>query len=1478
MLINFKFLSRKNKVNSSAYNGGKNSPRQSKLSLGSKHFLFLLFLTFISIGETFAKSLDLANTFPNKLENINSTRAKNDINQILINSTAVVGNVLINDIDEEGDNQSLVSATYLNASGTSTSLLFLTATDIYDEAGNLAGSIFLKQSGAYSFNPAQDYSGTIMVNYVVTDDNVDPATDMATLSIEVLPYPSVVGNDYVTIAIDDTNTVEQGETVTSFVTVNDIDPDGNSNTAITATASNGWGSLVTLGSTPEDIYNTDTELAGQASIDGNGNIQFTADASFEGKVAIDYAISMTSTAVLTITVEASDATDNDTYANDDANMGLQEATLTGNILNNDYDAEGNSQTISSAKSNSGIDMNLGSMTEIETVGQLLVNTNGDYTFIPFSTFSGTERIEYAVCDNNGTQACEKASLYLTILPTNSTMAEDDIHQMAINTVAKGFLLTNDRDEQGDELAVQSASYLNASGQSQVLTLDVETQIFDENAALAGTFELASNGNYTFDPVAEYVGKVPVHYVINDNNGNEATDAAILRIYVLSNPLDPGFNNNVIAQDDTNTVESGGTVQAYLLWNDRDIDGDVITAVSAKVSNGAGGTVEILGSNQIFYDVNNTIAGVGNLGAGGKVTFKASPAFVGEVIVNYTISDNKGSLDYATLTITVEPYKSEDNDTYANDDANVGLQDVTLTGNVQGNDYDPEGVDQDIASIDTDGDGIPETQPLVGVIIPISVEGVFAGTFTMDSKVGAYVWNPEPHFLGTVIMPYIATDGSVYNTATLYLTNLPLNSTDAKDDINNTPFNTVVRGDVSTNDIDEEGNERGFFLKNANGGMNNADGTINLLTNGSYIFTPATGFVGSTKFEYEVCDNGYPIRCKISTVHLEVLPEIGVQTQPIVANVDANTAESKQLVTGNVLPNDVDLEGRDMKVTTLFNGQNIPGINEIGEVVSAAGKLTLNDNGVYSFLSLGDFIGRVEQSYTICLVGETTICDDALLIIDVKRDEGNSTYANDDAAITDMGIATVGKLLTNDKDMESDVQTVTTFHYDSNGDGKAETEGTLGSNTAVGGYDMAGAFVSNSGIFNVDTNGNYIFTPANGFTGNVVLPYTICDGVIIANNETGVACSVASLVITVLEVNRDWSDGPDVYDAAWHRAMEDADTDDVLDGENNVWLGSKTNFETIDLSSSDASTDSFDDALSFGSAAGEFPEIMLPSADYDIDVKLNSLTSALVYYGMWIDWDNDGVYDDFYNGSSNITGETTINVAVTAPTYIGAIVNVRLRADDNEFLEADYAGGRTNGEVEDYQNVVALPVELLYFQGSNDDCTNELGWATATEKNNSHFIVEHSLDGENFEELDRVEGNGNSADLVEYEYIHENITAEENYYRLKQVDYDGAFEYSDIIIVQSSCDELGSEKVSIYPNPSKGIVTTEISNESGVEKEIEIRVTDVMGRTLISRNVTIQSGMNYEEIDLTKYTKGTYMISIIRNGNEVETYPVSLLTN
>ncbi len=1034
-----------------------------------------------------------------------------------------------------------------------------------------------------------------------------------------------------------------------------------------------------------------------------------------------------------------------------------------------------------------------------------------------------------------------------------TIAENDINQTPQDVNISGNILTNDYDPTGDDQTVQSATGLNALGNSVTIPLDgSSTDIYDENGILAGTNALNPDGSYDFDPTPSFTGDVPVEYVVVDDNGN--TDPAMLVINVIPAD-DPTQNEPPVANDDTNTslidINVSGNV---ILPNDSDPENDPLTLTAALADTDGDGLVDevlSIGVATPIYgtdDTGNTVlAGSMTLNADGTYTFDPTPTFTGDVPVDYTISDGNSGTDDATLTITILP--DNGNDTFTNDDANLGNQGAAQNGNIITNDSDPEGNTQTVSSGTTSNE------------TTITVDGSTAnplpsgGTLVIDTN-GDYTYQPEPDFIGTEVVEYLACDNGTpqaCDTATIYLTTLPVNSIASKDDFNNTPFETPVSADISTNDVDPEGDNQTFTLNQPNGGMAPADGTVVLNNDGSYTFTPANGFSGETSYEYIVCDDGAPVLCDTSTVYLEVLPAISPETTQVIANPDANSVKMDEPGSGNVLANDLDPDNLNPSVTTPLSNVTVPGVDEDGNPVANAGTLTLNTNGTYTYTPASGFTGRVIQPYTICNSEAPGVCDDTELIIDVLPETENTTFASDDAAVTDAGVTVINDVMINDNDSESDTQIITDYLVDTDGDGKGDTAGTIGMPTTVGGTNDMGVFVPNAGSLTLNSDGTYTFTPATGFVGNVNVPYTTCD-----DNPTIVACADATLVITVLDVNRDYGDGPVTYPVAWHRALTDSDNDNVPDGASDIWLGENVGFEN----SSNTGNDQFDDAITFGSAAGEFPMLAEAGTSYDVEVTVNSAKVDTVFYGMWIDWDEDGVYDDFYTGSqiTTGTGSETATVSVTAPTFIGSSVNVRIRADDQPFAPTDFGGGKTNGEAEDFQALVVLPVELTQFSGKASGCHVALNWHAATEENFSHYEIERSGDGQFFSKIKTINGNGGPGTGVHYNYTDKQAT-QYNYYRLKMVDLDGSYEYSKIINITTNCAH--DYKLELYPNPINRNLGALNLNFYSNSEEVQIQITTLQGKVVQRMSLeAVTEEMNTVQFDISTLPSGTYSLQIL----------------
>lgn len=161
--------------------------------------------------------------------------------------------------------------------------------------------------------------------------------------------------------------------------------------------------------------------------------------------------------------------------------------------------------------------------------------------------------------------------------------------------------------------------------------------------------------------------------------------------------------------------------------------------------------------------------------------------------------------------------------------------------------------------------------------------------------------------------------------------------------------------------------------------------------------------------------------------------------------------------------------------------------------------------------------------------------------------------------------------------------------------------------------------------------------------------------------------------------------------------------------------------------------------------------------------------------------------------------------------------------------------------------LAAPVELVFFRGKLENEAVVLTWQTATEKDNDYFLVEHSTNGSQFKTLERLTGKGASSATHNYLFQHWHPSSGANYYRLKQVDFDGKSEYSNIVSIVVGQEE----ETDIYPNPTAGSVFIK-----GNAPERVVTVTDLTGRVILEKNL---SGSNL--IDLDGQPKGIYFLEI-----------------
>ncbi len=173
----------------------------------------------------------------------------------------------------------------------------------------------------------------------------------------------------------------------------------------------------------------------------------------------------------------------------------------------------------------------------------------------------------------------------------------------------------------------------------------------------------------------------------------------------------------------------------------------------------------------------------------------------------------------------------------------------------------------------------------------------------------------------------------------------------------------------------------------------------------------------------------------------------------------------------------------------------------------------------------------------------------------------------------------------------------------------------------------------------------------------------------------------------------------------------------------------------------------------------------------------------------------------------------------------------------------------------------LPVTLTHFTGNCVGTETELTWTTASEINNDYFMLEKSVDAISFFDVETIQGAGNSNVVTTYAYKDSELNNQIVYYRLKQVDFNGDFEYSTIISISPCSDETFT---TIYPNPFKDILNLKFSDNN--DQKYEIELTDYLGRTIIQETAHSNNSIHTIKMDQIK-TKGVYFIKI-KNGNQM----------
>ena len=277
---------------------------------------------------------------------------------------------------------------------------------------------------------------------------------------------------------------------------------------------------------------------------------------------------------------------------------------------------------------------------------------------------------------------------------------------------------------------------------------------------------------------------------------------------------------------------------------------------------------------------------------------------------------------------------------------------------------------------------------------------------------------------------------------------------------------------------------------------------------------------------------------------------------------------------------------------------------------------------------------------------------------------------------------------------------------------------------------------------------------------------------------------------------------------------------------------------------------FNDIFNMSGSGVSTPLIVVRNSLFETETDCNSLG----IHGPNETLDCDG--SSLFSSNPGFVNETGGNFDLTTASDA-------INTGDNSFVPGfiidDFSGNPRNVQsvvdIGAFELQTVLPVELISFSAKPNSENVKLDWITATEINNDYFEVERSADGRTFNLIGKKDGAGTTNIARHYQYFDKNPINGVNYYRLKQVDFDGTTSYSDIVSV-----EMKNEKLEVFPNPVAGTLNLRMSDFT--TREVEFQIVDLMGKTMLAGATEINDGIvTLPLAEVGTFPLGTYMVRV-----------------
>jgi len=233
----------------------------------------------------------------------------------------------------------------------------------------------------------------------------------------------------------------------------------------------------------------------------------------------------------------------------------------------------------------------------------------------------------------------------------------------------------------------------------------------------------------------------------------------------------------------------------------------------------------------------------------------------------------------------------------------------------------------------------------------------------------------------------------------------------------------------------------------------------------------------------------------------------------------------------------------------------------------------------------------------------------------------------------------------------------------------------------------------------------------------------------------------------------------------------------------------------------------------------------------------------------------------YNGTGTAPGNYTGTASIIDP----ADANITYNATADRWSISFTATG--SGGFYVHTGTWILPVTITAFNGENAGNINKLYWNTSSETNSKGFELERSADGISFTRIAFVAtkaNGGNSTTSLNYTYDDKRPLVGANYYRLKQIDNDGKYAYSNVVLLNRKVTEIMITK--LYPNPANTELNVQITSPRS--EKLTLVVTDLTGKIVMQQSMNIVLGDNQQQLQIGALAGGTYMLkAVCANGCE-----------